>query len=334
MSHPSTTDLFSRFQEIHEILGKERSWGGMAVPFRCAAIASLRTPGSSEEVGERVVDAAAQIKKEAGLFGDLRSPIRFVLAAQLVLNGDQPGAFLEEVNRVRQMFRDRRLRRGRMYETFAILILRTQGSLHPINEATVDRFQRIYEGMKEHHWWLTGPEDFPAAAILAMKNESSTQIIGRVESIYEALDQKGFRKGDPLQTASHLLYMSPGSPHEVARRCWSLTEAFRREKERIGSTRYDDVATLSFLHRHDPETIVSNVVTNRDQFRALRPKPSSDRAFAFAVGITFLDLVQSDAQLEGLTEVNALLDAQQAIEAAQAAMIAASAGAAAAASSG
>lgn len=333
MSRLSTTDMFSRFQEIYEILGKERSWGGMAVPFRCAAVASLRTPGSPQEVAERVLEVAARIKKEAGFFGELRSQIRYVIAAQLVLNGDEPVAFLEEVTRVRQLFRNRRLRRGSLYETFAILVLRTQGSLHPINEATVDRFQQIYEGMKDHHWWLTGPEDFPAAAILAMKEEGPNQIIERVESIYDALSQQGFRKGDPLQTASHLLYLSPGAPQEVARRCWSLAGAFRDEKEKVGSTRYDDIATLSFLHRHDTQKIVEEVLSLRDRFRALKPKPSNDRAFAFAVGLTFLNMVQIDSEDEGLTEVNALLDAQQAIEAAQAAMIAATCAATSAAAS-
>jgi len=100
------------------------------------------------------------IKAQSGWFGDLNSPLRFIVSAMLYANDDGAAEFLAEIETVRQMFRTARLRRGGIYETMAILIMRLQADKQPIATSTVDRFQAIYEEMKRHHWWLTGPDDF------------------------------------------------------------------------------------------------------------------------------------------------------------------------------
>ena len=62
---------------------------------------------------------------------DLAGPV-LIVAAMLLLSGDRPDEFLHEVKRVRQMFRDASLRRGGIYETMAILILRIRQDGAPI----------------------------------------------------------------------------------------------------------------------------------------------------------------------------------------------------------
>ena len=136
----------------------------------------------------------------------------------LYANGDAADPFLSEVDRVQAMFRDAGLRRGGIYETMAILIMRLRADKQPIASGTVDRFQAIYEEMKRHHWWLTGPDDFPACAILVGQPESPVEIGDRIEQIYQSLHAVGFSSGDPLQTAANLLYLARLDPTEAASR--------------------------------------------------------------------------------------------------------------------
>ena len=116
-------------------------------------------------------------------------------------------AFLEEVERVRGLFRTVKLRRGGIYELMAILILRLQACRSPIEVATLERFKAIYQELKQYHWWLTGPNDFPACAILVGESDSPPAIASGIEEIYRALNDRGFSRGDPLQTAANLLYL-------------------------------------------------------------------------------------------------------------------------------
>ncbi len=44
----------------------------------------------------------------------------------------------------------------------AILVLRMKADKAPVSDRAVREFQEMYEEMKRHHWWLTGPDDFPA----------------------------------------------------------------------------------------------------------------------------------------------------------------------------
>ena len=81
------------------------------------------------------------------------------------------------------MFRDARLRRGGIYETMAILVLRIARDKKPVTADVVERFRAIYEEMKRHHWWLTGPNDFPACAMLVAQGPNGQRIPVRVHEV-------------------------------------------------------------------------------------------------------------------------------------------------------
>ena len=99
--------------------------------------------GEPSAVAAELRKTAEEIKEGSGWFGELRSPLRLIVSALLVLNGDRAGDFLSEVERAKKLFRAVDLRQGRIYETMAILILRIQQELQPIQEETVQRFKEI-----------------------------------------------------------------------------------------------------------------------------------------------------------------------------------------------
>jgi len=328
------SDPFARFKAVYDALNRNKSWMTGAASLRFAAMAAVTCPGDPVGVAEAIQRMAQEIKEKSGWFGQLNSPLRFILSAMLVMQGDDAGSFLAEVERARSLFRARQLRRGGIYETMAILILRLQRDRAPIEESAVARFQQIYEVMKKYHWWLTGPDDFPACAILVGQPGSPDHIGARIEQIYQALDRRGFSKGDPLQTAANLLYLARIDPDTAAARFRDLAAGFKGKKVAIWQSDYDELAILSFLD-HPADVVVPPVLENRRGMEGLKPKPDGFVTFNLAAGVTFLELARRDMQRTGVVDAKALLDMQAVINAQQAAAAAAcSAAAASAAATG
>jgi Protein of unknown function (DUF4003) len=332
MTYALPADPMSRFFAVYKMLDADRGWFGDASSLRFAAMAAVRSPGEPSDVAGGIRQIADEIKAESGWFGSLNSPLRFIVSAMLYANGDGAAPFLAEVERGQAMFRDAGLRRGGIYETMAILIMRLRADKQPIASGTVDRFQAIYEEMKRHHWWLTGPDDFPACAILVSQPESPVEIGDRIEQIYQSLHAAGLSSGDPLQTAANLLYLARLDPSEAASRFRDLAHGFREHHVSIWQTDYDELAILSFLD-HSPTAVIDRVLSNRARMQELRPQPDRSLSFNLAASITFLELVKLDRRMKEITDAKALMDMQAIIAAQQAAAGAAASSAAVCAAS-
>ncbi|MFO7564156.1 MAG: DUF4003 family protein [Enhygromyxa sp.] len=322
-------DPLARFFELELAFDSQRGFLADRVPLRLVAANLVLTPGDALEIAAQVRAIAEQIREQLSLLTDVVPAIRLLIAAVLLQRGDQPAAFFEEVERVREIMRKLGLRRREIFETVAILALRIRNELAPISEAQVERLRDIYEQMKRHHWLLTGPEDYPACAFLVGQRERSPEQIGeRAHAIYEGLRKRArLWRGDPLQTASNMLALSPLEPDELVERFCVLAEAFDRAGVRIRQFEYDEVAVLCFLARPTAR-IVETVVSYRDAIHErLR---WTDRATAFGLGanLAFVRLVGNDPELGALADAKTLLDMQTVIAARQAAAAAAAAGSA------
>ncbi|KAF0249395.1 MAG: hypothetical protein FD167_1203 [bacterium] len=313
-----------RFRAIYEALYNEQGWGGGETnSLRFAAIAAVSCPGEPTEVASKIKTVADEIKTKVGWFGDLRSSLRFIVSVMLIMNEDNVLDFLEETKRVHAMFRAAKLRNGGIYETMAILIMRLSFFRAPIQMETLERFKTIYEQMKKYHWWLTGPDDFPACAILVIQKESPEQIGLTIEKIYQELKIREFVPGDYLQTAANILYLTHTEPVEITERYSNLATAFRRAGVQMWQSDYDELAILSFLES-PPDFIVEKLLDYREKVKTLHPKPDSTLTFNLAASITFLELIRLNKKLKTIADVKALLDMQAIINAAAAAAAAAS----------
>jgi len=324
-------DPLARFRDIYDALNAERRWWREASPLRFAAMGALTCPGTPRTVAAAIRRITKNIADESGWFGQLDSRLRFIVATMLLAHGDKARGFLKEVKRVRTMFREAKVRRAGAYETMAILILRMHAQQAPITEATIHRFKAIYEEMKRYHSWLTGPDDFPACAILTGQEGTPARIGETIEAIYQSLRTQGFSIGNPLQTAANILYLSRLDARKAAQRYRSLADGFRKNRVAIWQSDYDELAILTFLN-HPPKRVIDHVLKNREAMKTLRPRPDRSLTFNLASSITFVELVRVDRSLKVITDVKALLDMQAIIAAQQAAAVAACAGAAAASS--
>lgn len=310
-----------RFRAIYNAIANEKGWQETN-SLRFAAMAAVGCAAEPKDIADKIHKTANELKSKVGWFNELKTSLRYIVSTMLVMNDDSVDDFLQEARRVHELFRVAKLRHGGAYETMAILIMRICFFKAPIQVDTIERFKAIYQEMKKYHWWLTGPDDFPACAILVTQKETPQHIGLVIENIYQQLKQKGFTTGDHLQTAANILYLTHLDPTEIAERYSTLAEHFRRNGVRMWQTDYDELAILSFLE-NTPELIVEKVLSYREEMRTLSPTPDYAITFNLAVSLTFLELVRLNKKLTTVTEIKALLDVQAIINAAAAASAAA-----------
>ncbi|MCB9701815.1 MAG: DUF4003 family protein [Myxococcales bacterium] len=324
--HLLPADPLARFTALYRALEDGRRWWQDDVPLRLAAITLVTTHGDPERLAAGIREADAAMSARLPWYTGISASVRLVLAAQLVKYGDSVDAFLDEVARMRALFREVGLRRDEVHEALAVLVLRRVTGGRPAGADEVARLRGIYEAMKRHHWFLTGPEDFPACAMLVGRPGTPEAIGEGVEAIYQALHRDaGAWQGDPLQTAANVLYLSGLEAHEIAQRFSALMAAFRDAGAKIGQREYDELAILCFLAQ-PIERIVASVVDFRDRLQSALGWTSKATAFNLAASLAFVRLVGGDVELGTLADAKLLLD-MQAIVAARAAAAAAAASA-------
>ena len=332
MCAAASESFVDRFKDLYAALEQERRWWRSTVPLRYAAIAALQCEGRPAEVARGIRTVNRRLKDKAPWNWSVSPLVQFPVGAILYQHGDTAGQFLRELVRVRGMFRTARLHRALMYELLAVLIMRLQAHGKPISKETVQRFKAIYDEMKRHHKWLTGPDDFPACAILAGQEGSPRAIGESIEVIYGELRQQRFARGNPLQTAANMMYLAPGSAREVAARAAAFKVEFKKLKVRTSQRDYDELAMLSLLEDRPP-AVVKRVVAIREDLSEIRPRIDRATTFGLAVGIAFLEFAATTGKDKSVSHAKVLMDVQSVVAAQQAALMAAGAAAAAAAAS-
>lgn len=320
-------DPLARFQALYAALAPSPGLFTDTAPLRLAALALITAPGEPDALARAALARDEALQRRLGLFSSTGSALRQVLAAQLVKYDDDPDAFLDEVERVQGLFRERGLRRGGPYEVLAVLILRRGLLGAPIGAADVVRVAAIYEAMKSYHWWLTGPEDLPACAMLIRSKGEPSAIAAGIEAIYQALRTRAaLSAGDALQSAAGTLYLAGADPDDVATRFAALAQGFRSAGVTIGRTEYDELAALCFLAL-PPERVVDAVMAI---YERLGPRKwlTGREHFNFASNLAFISLLSARDTRGRLADVKLLIDMQMIVTAQQAALAASAATAA------
>lgn len=311
-------DPLERFLAIHAALEVDRPWYLDKAPQRLAAVCLLPAAGTAEELAAATRREDAALAARLGWTNGVAMSVRLLIAAQLAKYGDAAGPYLDEAQRVRRLLREVKLRPGGVYELLAVLVLRRVLG-RAIERADVARFAAIYAAMKRHHWWLTGPEDLPACAMLVPRPEDPASIGAGTDAIYRALHARAdLWRGDPLQTAANVLFLANVPAEEIAGRFALLAAEFARRGVKIGQGRYDEVAILCFL-AWPIEKIVAVVLEFRDRMRAAVSWLGKGGALDLAASLAVFRLAGQDGTLASLADAKLLLDMQAVVTAGEAA---------------
>lgn len=314
-------DPRARLIDLCNAIANHKRWHQTWSTLRYAVSGLLTVPGEPDALASRVLDAAEELRRAVGLLSGLRNDVSYCLAAGLLRHGFEVSEFLTTFTRVRERFRAAGLPRGETEEAMACLILMEEADGEPTS-AQAQAVARVFAGMRQHHRFLTGADDYPAAALLAAREETGEDMMRRLEYLYDGLHELSFKRGNQLQLATHLLYFADEPDAVLLGRFRALYSAFQEAGLWMNGGDYDEVAILSFLDVPAGE-VVDRVLTDRVALReSLSPSPSKQDGFTLATNTAFLGLASQgevgqvvlDAQQ--MTQALAIIAAQQAAVAA------------------
>lgn len=304
------TGVTSRYMDLYNAMKSNKSFFESGITFRHAAIAALALKHNPQNVAQTLKAYAGELKELGSIFnGTNVGEMRHLLAALILKYDDQPDAFMSAFKEARPLFREAKLSLNPFYTVMAVFVLRQNNGQKPLGESHVSRMASVYRAMKKHHRILTGVDDYPFAAFLSTRKGEVETIINRVENIYDSLVEQGFKRRNPLQLASHMLYVSEQTPAELGRRFRKLADTFRRSKIRIFTTDYDELALLSFLKQR-PDSITRCVLGIREQLKSLRPRMDSETSFTIASILGFLEMFDHAASAQDMAEVPSIVAAE------------------------
>ena len=311
----TTTDPVVAYLETFEKLRANKRWSTNAATFRFVAL-TLGAAGA-DVTYDQLEDTAKGLHRRARWTSPLRSEIRYVVAAMILRRGLDAAKIHERVIATREAFKTHKISSRGTGPTLAALVLALHGEGRAVPRARLERLARIYARWRKDHFWLTDSNDLPAAALHAGRGESVEVLAANVERAYTSLRDAGFSRGNMLQLVSQLLAVDPRGTDAGVQRFHRVAERLRRARERIGTSRYDEVAILA-LTQDSEKRVVDRVLRYRDRLREATPRPSKDVAFSLAAGITLAEDSERAGQksagdLAALRAIQAILDAQQAV---------------------
>ena len=222
---------------------------------RFAASAAVLRPESPEHIAALIRRTAKVLDDNTPWYESLSNAIRFAIAAILVQTHDSPCDFIRAHRHISSMLRQADLRTGGAHETIAVAILRMNADKRVIHHQDLTRFKAIYEEMKKFHWWLTGPDDFPAAAALNHLHGSAREVINQSEAMYQYLCDAGLEAGDGLQSAANLLPLLDMNPGDAVTKLIELRTLLKAEAGDQIPYHYDSLLPLIMLEQ-DPAHIM------------------------------------------------------------------------------
>jgi len=312
-------DSIERYLEVFEGLRRSKRWSTDANILRFAALTLAATdmadPGADLEATAKV------LAKEAGGFSPLASSMRHAVAALLIRRGLDPVATIHRTKETLIVFKQHKLKKGGAHPLLAALLLVLDVGGGTPKTATIGQMKQIIDRWNKDHFFLTGVDDYPMAAMHATRDLSVEQLGIDVEMIYKLLRKAKFSSGNQLQLVSHLLMFSDQGPREAALRFERAAKALKKAKQRVWQGQYDEVALLVLSGGHVDE-VVPKVIEYRDRLRSVKPRPSADVAFSIAAGVVLAEEAERMGNLEDASAAASLRAVQAIIEAQQAAMIA------------
>lgn len=317
-------DPLTRFTELFAAFDAGRGTFGDRAPLRLAAVTLVTTSGPAAIVAKRVRELDAELKPHYGWTSSVDASMRLVLAAALVRADESVAEFVAGSARVQALMREAKVRRGGVHEVLAALILRRVTGGEP-TLAHVERMRGIYERMKHHHWFLTGPEDLTACAMLVGREGTPEQIGDHVEAIYRRLaDAPKIWGGEALQTAANVLGLVALAPNEAADRFLAIATALRDAGLKVRGAEYDEVAVLAFLPR-SAVLVAARVATMRERIKQDLAWYEDQEATSLATNLAFVQMLEGDddARIAALADAKMLLDMQSIIAMRQASVVAA-----------
>lgn len=198
-------------------------------------------------------------KSRNGFWSDFGGHIRIPLICKMSLS-DEPLKYFEKVEEIYKVMNARKIF-GSEYRIMAAMTIYDHVGDGDF-EKYIERTDEIYRGMSKNHAILTGCEDIPFAAMLAVSDIGVDRLLDDMEASYAILKKK-FHDYDAVQSLSHVLALQSGNPEEKCSKVISLFDSLKAAKHKYG-TGYElpTLATLTLLDM--PEAEIVDLIAEAD----------------------------------------------------------------------
>ena len=217
-----------------DLVKKTRKMCGIYLPPVCAHLFCAQGKTVDEE---RLKACLELIKKRTGVFSNFRGIMELAFACMLALE-EEPETALEKALSAYNLLKKEFM--ASPYLPLAAFLLKDETDV----AGHVARGREIYQTMRKEHPFLTSTEDSVFAVMLAFSDKDNQTLIEEMEACYTLL-KKDFPYGNSVQTVSHVLAISEGTPAEKSGKLIELFETLKKSGLKYG--KYYELPILAAL---------------------------------------------------------------------------------------
>lgn len=275
---------------------------------------------------EQLKELMKYIRQTTGLFSPFRSN-SFAIGAMLMTNYKDPrGAF----DRLQEHFR---LLKGMGFRssTFLPMASYTLDSImfddkiqdmaiqtESYRQELVEKSKEVYDEMKKNHPWLTGGDDYPLAILIAHSGKD----MERIESIYDALNQNGLKKGNNLQSLANIIALSEEEERTIVDKVIDIADYCKKEGFRVNQTMYPGIGLMALVS--EKAEYMQQVIDATKELKSIKKYKWLDKnlLFMFAVNLVSED-IKNELSSKTISETMLNITVEQLVMAQTAVIVAA-----------
>lgn len=234
-----------KFVENYNKIKKDFKW---TITIAQQFTALLYTLKDKEFDKVQYINLEDYIKKHTGTFSYYRGYHLSIMSSLLQIEFDNAEGAFESILIIEEKMKEEGFKKSNYLGIAAFTILRSTQVTDWYGR--IRKSYRLYEDMKHSHFWLTGRDDYPVAALLSESKKDINLLCDEMEKCYEGLSIEGFTKGNGLQFLSHMLTLSMKPVNEKIESCIGILNYFKENKIKLYSSAYSVIGFLCLLEEY------------------------------------------------------------------------------------
>ncbi len=277
------------FAQNTQIIKKEFYWSNVMAK-RLAALLYAQVDKTID--CEAIRQCLDLIKQNTGVFSKFRGNMTLCMASMLSLSPN-PEKVFSETMKVYTMLKGVKFHAS---DFLAIAAYQIAAGTDAANyENVITRARGIYDGMKAHHFFYTGEDDYIFAAMLGLADLDVAMGVERIEQLYSQLKGEFWDKNS-VQALAQVLVLGD-SDDSISNRILGLRDALREQKIKLDKAYTLPILGILALLPVEIDTIVRDIGIVQDNLRVQKGfgslSLSTQELLMFASSILACDYAES-----------------------------------------
>lgn len=217
------------FVANNQKISKAFTWEFEYMAFAAAAI--YASYGLEADI-DKLKECDKILHKDTGFLSEFRGNVKLPILCKMAMSED-PEAYFKRLQEIYTEL-NRNKFAGNDYRIMAALVILDHVENNSYDKY-IERTNDIYRRMSKNHPFLTGYEDIPFAAMLAVSDLSIDKMVDDMEESYKILVKK-LGDQNSVQSLSHVLALENASAEVKCEKVLRLYDGFKKAKHKYGSS--------------------------------------------------------------------------------------------------